>query len=160
MANYGYKGWIKLWRAEIKDNPLYKFEGKPFDMWHAWIDLCMIAEDEETVKTSLEALKTRWFWGSTKKVRKYLETVRETGLATVTFIPKKGTEIRINKGFFVPQVNPKKRRKETVKETVKETEEVLHKEVGDATSLKSRRTPYNNQEKYTELLGELDNEYE
>lgn len=144
-------------------NPFY-FE-EPFTKWQAWIDLCMMADSEETVKTSLKALKNRWLWGSTKKVRNYLETVSETGLATVKFTPNKGTLIRINTGNPTIRRSGKNGKKETVKETVSEIEELLPKEVVGGASLGT--TPPNNNKKNTsygktleELQAELGDEYE
>lgn len=158
MANYGEKGWIKLWRAEMA-NPLY-FE-EPFTKWQAWIDLCMMADSEGSVRTSLKALKIRWFWGSDHKVRDFLGSVVESGKGSVSFIPNKGTLIRLNTGFLGDKKKPSKSKKESVKESVKGIEEVLPKEVGGATSSESRRTPNKiNKNIYADLVGDLEDEYE
>lgn len=157
MGNYGYKGWIKLWRAE-RHNPLYKEE--PFDKWHAWMDLCMMADSEGTVRTSLEALKNQWFWRSTHKVRAFLDTVEGTGLGTVVKTPNKGTLIRINTGFSANHKNKKKGDKGTVPGTVSGTEEVTSvKEVVGGTSLNISPTTTENI-KNNNLEDELGDEYE
>lgn len=156
--NYGKKGWIKLWRAEM-DNPLYSEE--PFTKWQAWIDLCLLADSKGTVKTSLEALKNRWLWSSIKKVRNYLGTVQGTGMGTVIATPKKGTLILINKDFSAPYTERKKSKKGTDKGTDKGTEEVTSvKEVGDRTSLISPAPDNNTKNNMQYLEDELGDEYE
>lgn len=155
MANYGDKGWIRLYREEFH-NPLYSVE--PFDKWHALMDLYMMADSEGTVKTSLEALKIRWFWKSTKKVRNLLGTVKDTDLGTVISIPNKGTLIRLNTGVFNDSKKPKKSKKDTVKDTVKEIEENTSKEVGMASLEVSQ--PTNKKKSLQDLQAELGDEYE
>lgn len=164
MANYGDKGWIKLWRSELH-NPFYNgfiHPNQPFDEFHAWIDLCLMADSDASVKTSLKALKIRWFWGSDRKVKHFLASVEALGYASVTFTPNKGTLIRINKGNSVKDKTAKKQQKASVDASVDAFEEVLLKEVGDATSLESRRTPYNlkKNKSFSELNEELDDEYD
>jgi len=151
MANYGFKGWVKLWREEMH-NPLYFDE--PFTKWQAWMDLYMMADDKNTVRTSLETLKTRWLWGSTTKVRNYLNTVSNMGLATVKSTPNKGTQIVINTSFFATDAKKKNTAKNTAKNTVSKTEELLPKEVDRASFEVS---PSNNN--YKQLNEELDDEY-
>lgn len=121
------------------------------------MDLCMMADSEGTVRTSLEALKIRWFWGSTHKVRDYLDTVQGTGMGTVIKTPNKGTLIRLNTDFLVNKKGKKNNKKGTVSGTVSGTEELLPKEVVGVTSLEiSHPTPINNKENITE---ESDDEY-
>ena len=155
--NYGEKGWIKLWRAEM-NNPLYREE--PFTKWQAWIDLCMRADSEGTVQTSLEALKNQWFWGSTHKVRDFLDTVQGTGMGTVIKTPKKGTLIRLNTDFLATGKKQKKGKKGTVSGTVSGIEEVLPKEVVGVTSSEISHPTNNNIKKINELEDELGDEYE
>lgn len=165
MANYGDKGWIKLWRSEMH-NPLYNAE--PFTKWQAYIDLRMLADDQGTVRTSLEALKNRWLWGSRHKVRDLLETVEGTGLGTVKTTKNKGTLIRLNTGFSASRKTKKKATQGTVEGTVSGLEEVLPKEVVGGSSLGT--TPPNNYlnnnnsdsnyKSMEELLEELGDEYE
>ena len=138
MAKYGKKGWIKLWRAEM-DNPLY--DAEPFDKWHAWADLLMMADSEGTVRTSLEALKNQWLWGSRHKVRDFLETLEGTGMGTVKTTKNKGTLIRINTDFLAKNNKPKNKASGTVEGTVSGHEELLPKEVGRGSS---EITPPNN----------------
>ena len=154
MANYGDKGWIKLWRSEMH-NPLYNLE--PFTPWQAWIDLCLMADDQGTVKTSLEALKNRWLWKSRHKVRDFLGTVSGTGLGTVICTQNKGTLITINKGFSDSYKKKKTGGSGTVPGTKKGNEEVLPKEVDRASFEVS---PSNKEKKYTDLQDELGDEYE
>lgn len=125
MANYGYKGWIKLWREEMH-NPLYSEE--PFDKWHAWIDLCMMADSDGAVKTSMKALKTRWFWGSENKVRNFLGAVERAGMGAVIKIPNKGTLIRINTDNSETKKNHQNGKNGAVKGAVNAFEEVLKEE--------------------------------
>lgn len=157
MANYGDKGWIKLWRSEMH-NPLYSEE--PFTKWQAWIDLCMRADSEGTVRTSLEALKNQWLWGSRHKVRDFLETLEGTGMGTVVTTKNKGTLIRLNTGFLVKKKKPKKRCQGTVAGTVSGLEEVLPKEVVGVTSSEISHPTNNNIKKINELEDELGDEYE
>lgn len=158
MANFGKKGWIKLWRSEM-DNPLYWSE--KFTKWQAWMDLCLLADDQGTVKTSLEALKNRWSWGSKHKVRDFLGTVEGTGLGTVTYTQNKGTLIRINTGNSTKNDRKKKDTQGTVEETQMGLEEVTSKEVADRTSADVRSTASENKKKtMRELLDELGDEYE
>lgn len=151
MANYGDKGWIKLWRSEM-NNPLYFSE--PFTKWQAWIDLCMRADSSGTVKTSLEALKNQWLWGSRMTVSRFLVTLCDTGLVTVKSIRNKGTLIRINTRNSAKNNRGKKHGNVTVDETVSVNEELLPKEVDRASFEVS---PSNNN--YKQLNEELDDEY-
>lgn len=156
MANYGDKGWIKLWRAEMH-NPLYSEE--PFDKWHAWMDLCMMADSEGSVRTSLKALRIRWFWGSDHKVRDFLGSVEESGKGSVHYIPNKGTLIRLNTEDSAKSNSKKKRSQGSVKGSDKGIEELLPKEVGRASLKVSPPTSENNK-KITELEEDLGDEYE
>ena len=83
--------WIKLWRSSEK-NEFYFSD--PFDKWHAWQDLLILADDSGTVKTSLRRLKTRWNWSSVRQIVKHLETLSETGQITISGTPS-GTVITI-----------------------------------------------------------------
>ena len=80
MAEYKYP-WVKLWRRSDR-NEFYFSE--PFDKWHAWQDLMLLADDSGTVKTSLRWLKKRWNWSSVRQVVKHLETLSETGQITIS----------------------------------------------------------------------------
>lgn len=158
MANYGKKGWIKLWRAEM-DNPLYRSE--KFTKWQAWIDLCLLADKDGTVKTSLEALKNRWLWGSRMSVARFLVTLNETENVTVKSTKNKGTLIRINTGVFAKNDRGHKCKNVTAGETVSVNEEVTSKEVADRTSADVRSTaPEEKRIAMAELLNKLGDEYE
>lgn len=157
MANYGDKGWIKLWRSEMH-NPLYSEE--PFDKWHAWMDLCMMADSEGSVRTSLKALKIRWFWGSDHKVRDFLGSVEESGKGSVYYIPNKGTLIRLNTGNSAKSNSKKKRGQGSVKGSVQGFEEVLPKEVVGRTSLEISPPTNNKIKNISQLEEELGDEYE
>jgi len=154
MANYGYKGWIKLWREEMH-NPMYREE--PFTKWQSWIDLCMRADSNGTVKTSLEALKNQWLWGSKGKVARYLRTLSETGCVTVSGTPNKGTLIRINTGNSANQNKPNGTVNGTVNGTKNGIEEFTSKEVGMASFGVSHPTE---NKKYRELQEDVSDEYE
>lgn len=159
MANYGYKGWIKLWREEMH-NPLYSEE--PFTKWQAWIDLCMRADDNGTVKTSLEALKNQWLWGSKGKVTRYLRTLSETGFVTVYGTPNKGTLIRINTEISGSSSKQNGTVYRTKRKPKTGTGEFTSKEVGVHASFQLSVTPEDKEvkNKYNELMEDLGDEYE
>lgn len=69
MVEKKERHWIKLWRKSEHD-PLYFKE--PFDKWHAWQDLLLLADDKGKLKTSVKRLRIRWNWKSDKRVRAYL----------------------------------------------------------------------------------------
>lgn len=69
MAEKKERHWIKLWRKSDRD-PLYAKE--PFDKWHAWQDLLILADEKGELKTSVKRLRIRWNWKSDKRVRAYL----------------------------------------------------------------------------------------
>lgn len=98
----GTRGWIKLHRKST-ENELY-FDG-PFDRWHAWQDLLLMATaTTETVTlkgeqiklvpgqivTSLQILADRWSW-SKKKVRTFLDLLTKKGMISAKGTVK-GTE--------------------------------------------------------------------
>lgn len=132
-------GWIKWYRKSWSDE-LYFSE--PFDKWHAWEDLCLMANSvkngpakQSTVLTSLEALKIRWFWSSTCKVRKYLKTLSNTGKITVQSTPS-GTLITLVKWDFYQHDNGKKNTvKSAVNNTVQKTQEVFIKKDSEKKTL-------------------------
>jgi len=70
---FGDKGWIKLWRKSMR-NEFYQ-NGKPFDEFHAWIDLLLMADSSANLQISANALKQRWNWSSRFKVRAYLDSL-------------------------------------------------------------------------------------
>lgn len=157
MANWGDKGWIKLWRAEMQ-NPLYFSE--PFTKWQAWIDLCMLADSEGSVRTSLKALKNRWLWGSDHKVRDFLGSVEGSGKGSVFYTPNKGTLIRLNTGFSAKLNRKKKHGKGSVKGSDKGIEEVTSKEVVGMASFEVSQPTNNTNKEYTELMEDLSDEYQ
>jgi len=69
MAEKKEMPWFKLWRKSEQD-PLYMKE--PFDKWHAWQDLLLLADEKGELKTSVKRLRIRWKWTSDKRVRAYL----------------------------------------------------------------------------------------
>lgn len=98
-------GWIKLYRKSI-DNPLYNAE--PFDKWHAWQDLLLMANHEPKefyskgqlirleagqMVTSIKILAERWRW-SENKVRRFLGTLNGSAMGTSNGTPN-GTLITI-----------------------------------------------------------------
>lgn len=93
-------GWIKYWRKSER-NDLYFSE--PFDKWHAWMDLLLMANPPDgskgkpgTLKTSLETLKIRWSWGSKHKVREFLGTLQGTYMIDLKTSNGKGGGVLIN----------------------------------------------------------------
>ena len=140
------------------NDPLYREE--PFTKWQAWIDLCMMADDQGTVRTSLQALKNQWMWESRHKVRDFLGTLEGTGKGTVHCTQNKGTLIRLNTGFSATKKSKKKGSKGTVKGTVLGNEEDTSiKEVVGGTSLNISPTTTENI-KNNNLEDELGDEYE
>ncbi len=141
------------------------YSEEPFDKWHAWIDLCLLADSQGAVRTSHEALKNRWFWRSTHKVRAFLDSVEGAGLGAVYSTPRKGTLIRI-KPEFLGIAKPRKKGKPGADSGADPGfEELLPKEVVGGASLGT--TPPNNNKKNTsygktleELQAELGDEYE
>lgn len=113
--------WFKLWRKSVRDE-LYFSE--PFDQWHAWQDLMLLADPEKgTLKTSLKRLKTRWNWSSIKRVRAYLGTLLGTGKITLEGTPS-GTIITLIKWeFYQKDFIKKGKPKKAVEGTVEGTQE-------------------------------------
>lgn len=121
MAKYKYP-WVKLWRQSER-NELYFSE--PFDKWHAWQDLMILADDSGTVKTSLRRLKTRWNWSSVRQVVKHLETLSETGQIAINGTPS-GTVITLTNWEKYQRKSKKNGTpKKPKSETVFGTQEVL-----------------------------------
>ena len=69
---------------------------EPFDDWHAWTDLLLMADSEGKLTISLNALKIRWKWKSYKEVRAYMGKLKGKGMVTLKGKPT-GTEICISK---------------------------------------------------------------
>lgn len=100
------KGWVKLHR-KIIDNPLW--QEKPYDKAHAWLDLIMLTNSQEsriTTKygkeirvmrselfTSVRFLCKRWGWTEPKVVR-FLDTLVDRGMIAHKSFPS-GTAIKI-----------------------------------------------------------------
>ena len=113
MGNSG-KGWIRLYRQST-DNPLYFSE--PFDKWHAWQDLLLMANHERRqffskgqlitlepgqMLTSIRILAKRWAW-SENKVRRFLRTLNGSGMCTQDGTPS-GTRLTlVNWAKFQPR---------------------------------------------------------
>lgn len=123
-------------------NPLYSEE--PFDKWHAWMDLCMMADDKGEIKTSLKVLQNRWFWKSDHKVRAFLGALKGADLVEVKGVRNKGTLIRINTDFSVISKTRKGEVKGAVKDADSVNEELLLKEV------EGMKSPSNSTSAHTE----------
>lgn len=89
-------GFIKLFRSSL-DHPLYMPIGEPFDRWHAWIDLLLMANYKTSqqmykgkmqttfpgqIQTSMLALSKRWGW-SFNKVRRFLSVLESEQMITL-----------------------------------------------------------------------------
>lgn len=121
-------GWVKYWRKSER-NDLYFAE--PFDKWHAWMDLVLMANPPDGskgkpghLKTSLEALKIRWSWGSRKKVTNFMEHLKAHLM--IDFKTIKGNDggtLVIIKNFDIYQSNKKgsKNGKKKTEGTLKST---------------------------------------
>lgn len=85
------RGYIKVFR-KIADNEL--FSSEPFDKFHAWVDLLLLANHKDgnifrgmkkiTVNrgqhhTSITKLAERWHWGE-RKVDEYLSLLQSEGM--------------------------------------------------------------------------------
>jgi hypothetical protein len=146
MAKKRKAGWIKLWR-QSEDNEFYFAE--PFDKWHAWQDLLLMAEYEGknkgTLKTTYKALCNRWLWSSPKKVRAYLGTLKGKLMIDVKGTLGKYGGITINIKEYSRFQEQKNTQKGTLKNTQKgtlkgrqeENTSLLREEVYSNTSEKS-----------------------
>ena len=72
------KGWIKIWREDIENNPYWPGKRKqPFTKMEAWLDLSILLAqgvDTETLKkgqaeVSVRFLSKRWQWSMSKVYR-------------------------------------------------------------------------------------------
>lgn len=148
--------WFKLWRKSVRDE-LYFSE--PFDQWHAWQDLMLLADPEKgTLKTSLKRLKTRWNWSSIKRVRAYLGTLLGTGKITLEGTPS-GTIITLIKWeFYQKDFTNKGKPKKAVEGTVEGTQEdtsLLRSSTGPSLG----PVPTTEIKSYSELNEELDDDW-
>ena len=122
------EGWIKLYR-KIEDNWVYK--AKPFDKFHAWMDMLLIAErtthksmwrgsaatfKRGDVCLSIERLAERWGW-SRKKTRHFLEQLESDGMVKVNAHQNRTTVTIVNYGFYQDKGTPKGTPKGTSKDT-------------------------------------------
>ena len=155
MVEKKARHWIKLWLKSDKD-PLYFQE--PFDKWHAWQDLLLLADEKGTLKTSVRRLKIRWNWGSTKTVWKHLGSLKETGKITMKETPS-GTIITIVKwGVYQRNYSKKETPQNGKRETKKETQEdtsLLRSSTGPSLG----PVPTTEIKSYSELNEELDDDW-
>ncbi len=100
------KGWVKLHR-KIVDNPLW--QEKPYDKAHAWLDLIMLTNSQETkislkhgdeirvmrseLFTSVRFLCERWGW-TRPKVDRFLNRLESNGMIKQKSFPS-GTAIKV-----------------------------------------------------------------
>lgn len=100
------KGWVKLHR-KIVDNPLW--QEKPYDKAHAWLDLILLTNSQETkvttkygkeirvmrseLFTSVRFLCQRWGW-TEPKVGRFLNMLVDRGMIMHKSFPA-GTAIKI-----------------------------------------------------------------
>ncbi len=97
-------GFLKLYR----DEP-FLCEGKPFDRFHAWVDLRarasyyprrmfaygrMVHLDEGELICSQNELAVRWGW-TRSRVRKFLDRLENEGLIVITAGDFRGTRLII-----------------------------------------------------------------
>ena len=107
MANKK-RGYIPLWRC-IDQNPILN-DGKPFDRFHAWVDLLLEANHRDktfsadgrpvTVRrgekcTSILHLAEKWHW-SRNRVKRFLATLEANSMCTTK---------RTNAGTIITIVN-------------------------------------------------------
>ena len=139
MVNHN--GWIKIWRKAMK-NELYN-DG-PFDKFHAWMDLLLLANPSDgklgkpgRIKTTLEALRIRWSWGSKWKVTEFLQTLHRTFMIDYKTMPGKGGGVLIDiKNYMVFQAN--KKGKKTTKKDGSPNEKPNERRHTSTLSLKER----------------------
>ncbi len=93
MAEKKNRPWIKLWRKSDEDKLYFK---EPFDKWHAWQDLLILADEKGKLKTSVKRLRIRWNWKSDKRVRAYLGELKGEQKISLKGEPS-GTVITIEK---------------------------------------------------------------
>lgn len=105
-------GWVKLHR-QVQANPIWT-SSEPFDRRSAWVDLILMANHEERqiqlrngqwivvgagqCFVSITHLSERWHW-SAGKVRRYLRTLSEQQMCTLTGTPS-GTLLTLVKYSF------------------------------------------------------------
>lgn len=146
--------WIKLWRKSENDELYFS---DPFDKWHAWQDLLLLADERGTLKTSVRRLKTRWNWNSTKTVWKHLGSLEETGKIAMKKTPS-GTSITIVKwGVYQTDFSKKETPKSGKRETQKETQEDINKRSSKEPSQGS--APTTKEKNYSELNEELGDDW-
>lgn len=146
--------WIKLWRKSENDELYFS---DPFDKWHAWQDLLLLADERGTLKTSVRRLKTRWNWNSTKTVWKHLGSLEETGKISMKKTPS-GTLITIVKwGVYQTDFSKKETPKSSKRETQKETQEDINKR--SSTGPSSGPAPTTKEKDYSELNEELGDDW-
>lgn len=103
--------WLKLFK-QIVHNALYFSE--PFDRTHAWIDLLLLAKDEDQemmiglkkvsvprgdVTESFDELATRWKWSKTK-VARFMDFLEEEGMIEKKRNGRNGSVTIVKYGFF------------------------------------------------------------
>lgn len=97
------KGYIKIYR-DIWDHWIWK-SNRPFDEFHAWVDLIMMANHKDEKKlfdgkmiiikrgtkvTSIRKLASRWGWGR-NHVSDFLNMLEKDGMITQSRASKKTT---------------------------------------------------------------------
>lgn len=107
--------WLKLFK-QIVHNVLYFSE--PFDRTHAWIDLLLLAKDEDQdimiglkkvsvprgdVTESYEELATRWKWSKTK-VARFIDFLEEEGMIEKKRNGREGSLTVVKYEFFQGKV--------------------------------------------------------
>lgn len=108
MAN---EGWISLHR-QLQDHFLWK--EKPFGLGQAWVDLILLANHRDTkrlwrgelkeykrgtVNASIAFLADRWGW-SWRKVKRFLKTLENDGMITLSVTPRETAIFLTNYDFF------------------------------------------------------------
>lgn len=108
--------WLKLFK-QIVHNVLYFSE--PFDKTHAWIDLLLLAKDEDQdmmvglkkvsvprgdVTESYEELATRWKWSKTK-VARFIDFLEEEGMIEKKRNGRDGSLTVVKYEFFQGKVS-------------------------------------------------------
>jgi len=157
MVEKKNRPWIKLWRKSDEDRLYFK---EPFDKWHAWQDLLILADERGELKTSMKRLKIRWNWGSEKRVRTYLGELKDEQKITFKGEPS-GTAITIVKWALYQSDYFKKGKPKTVKkgEPKDEQEDTSYRSRKDEPSQGSAPLPNENNFDYGKLNEELGDDW-
>ena len=143
------KGYVKIYR-NIWKHWIWK-SNRPFDEFHAWVDLIMLANHKRSKTlfdgkliyvgkgsfiTSLRKLANRWGWGKTH-VSEFLEMLEKDGMISVSADSKKTTITLVNYGIYQGKGMP---RADTDEDTDRDTDEDTDRDADKTQTINSKYT--------------------